>query len=427
MAYYDDRVIDTMISQSGPNKLTVQEELAVIRRGVADIFPDEELLSKLERSRAEGRPLRVKLGVDPTASELHLGHLIPVLKLRQFQQLGHQVVLIIGDYTATLGDPTDRNKARPQLSHEEVLTNSQGYTDALFRFLDRERTEVVYNGDWFADMGFQDVIDLMSRMTLARMLEREDFQNRYANELPISLHELIYPLMQGYDSVKVRADIELGGTDQKFNILVGRDLQREAGQEPQIGVCNPILLGLDGKEKMSKSLGNTIDLADSPADMYGKTMSIPDEIMLDYYELVTEVSIEDLESLRTGLDAGTVHPRDAKRRLAREIVTRFHDADGAAAAEQHFDRVHVERDVPSDMPTVTLSRSALEDGRIWIARLLVEAGLAGGTSEARRLVSQGGVRLDGDVVEDPGLDWQATSGVVVQVGRRRFARVDVTD
>lgn len=410
-----------------PTELTLDEELALLRHGAADIFPEDELKEKLTRSRAEGRPLRVKLGVDPTSSDLHLGHLIPVLKLQQFQRLGHTAVLIIGDYTATVGDPTGRNKARPQLSHEEVLANAKGYTELLFRFLDPEKTEVVRNGDWFRRMGFHDVIGLLSRMTLARMLEREDFQSRWSNELPISLHELVYPLMQGHDSVEVRADIELGGTDQKFNILVGRDMQREAGLEPQVGVCYPILIGLDGKEKMSKTAGNYIALEDSPEEMYGKTMSIPDELMMDYYELVTTVSIDELASIRAALDGGTLHPRDAKRRLAREIVSRFHDPEAAAGAEAHFDRVHVAREMPEDMPVVTLRRGELEEGRIWIARLLVDAGLTGGTSEARRLILQGGVRIDGDVVEDASLDWEPVSGAVLQVGRRRFARVDVLD
>src|SRR5690625_1600917 len=325
-----------MAVDGASNKLTLEEELALIRHGTADIFPEEELEAKLKKARAEGRPLRVKLGVDPTSSDLHLGHLIPVLKLQQFQQLGHTAVLIIGDYTATVGDPSGRNKARPQLSHEEVLTNAKDYTNILFRFLDPDRTEVVYNGEWFQRMGFQDVIRLLSRMTLARMLEREDFQNRYANELPISLHELVYPLMQGHDSVEVRADIELGGTDQKFNILVGRDMQREAGLEPQVGVCYPILIGLDGKEKMSKTAGNTIALEDSPRDMYGKTMSIPDDLMIDYFELITTVAIDELAQIRAELEAGALHPRDAKRRLAREIVRRFYDDEAARDAEAHF-------------------------------------------------------------------------------------------
>lgn len=408
-------------------RISLEEELALIRRGAEDIFPEDELVDKLKRSREEGRPLRVKLGVDPTASDLHVGHLIPVLKLRRFQELGHQAVLIIGDYTATVGDPTDQNKARPVLTHEQTLANAASYTKLLFRILDESRTEVVYNGDWFSKMTFADVIKLLSNMTVARMLEREDFQKRYKSELPISLHELVYPLMQGYDSVQVRSDVELGGTDQKFNILVGRDLQREAGMEPQVGVCNPILLGLDGKEKMSKSLGNYIALADTPEDMYGKTMSIPDDLMMQYYELLTDVSLDEMEQLQTGLADGTIHPRDAKRRLAREVVTRFHSAEAARAGEEHFDKVHRQREIPEDIPEVTLNAAQLENGRIWIVRLLVDAKLAGSNSEARRLIQQGGVRLDGEVVDDPSTDWEALSGTVVQVGRRRFARILLDD
>lgn len=417
----------TELRRSVIETVSLEEELALIRRGAEDIFPEEELVDKLKRSRAEGRPLRVKLGVDPTASDLHIGHMIPVLKLQQFQKLGHQAVLIIGDYTATVGDPTDRNKARPQLSHEQTLANAADYTKHFFRFLDPNLTEVVHNGDWFSKMTFADVIGLLSRMTLARMLEREDFQNRWKSELPISLHELVYPLMQGYDSVQVRADIELGGTDQKFNILVGRDMQKEAGLEPQVGVCNPILLGLDGKEKMSKSFGNYIGLADSADDMYGKTMSIPDDLMMQYYELVTTVSLDELEQIRKGLADGSLHPRDAKRRLARELVVRFHSEEAARVAEEQFDKVHRQREIPDDVPEFVLAASELEDGRIWIVRLLVETKLAQSNSEARRLISQGGVRIDGEVVNDPSVDWTPVSGAVVQVGRRRFARIVVTD
>lgn len=417
----------TELRRSVIQRVSLEEELALIRRGAEDIFPEEELVDKLKRSRAEERPLRVKLGVDPTASELHLGHLIPVLKLAQFQQLGHQAVLIIGDYTAMVGDPTNRNKARPQLTHEQTLANAADYTKHFFRFLDPSLTEVVHNGQWFGKMTFADVIGLMSRMTLARMLEREDFQLRWKSELPISLHELVYPLMQGYDSLQVRADIELGGTDQKFNILVGRDLQKEAGQEPQVGVCNPILIGLDGKEKMSKTAGNYIALADSADDMYGKTMSIPDQLMMQYFELITTVSLQELERLRQGLSDGSIHPRDAKRQLAREIVKRFHSEEAAWAAEEQFDKVHRQREIPDDVPEFVLQPGVLEAGRIWIVRLLVEAGLAPSNSEARRLIVQGGVRLDGEVVSDPAFDWEPKSGTVVQVGRRRFARIVVAD
>lgn len=401
-------------------QLSVEEEVELLSRGAEEIFPAGELEKKIRQARAEGRPLRVKLGVDPTATDLHLGHVIPVLKLRQFQDLGHQAVLIIGDYTATVGDPSGRNKARPQLSHEEVLANAVTYTDQLFRILDGSKTEVVYNGTWFSKMTFQDVIRLLSRMTLARMLEREDFANRMREQLPISLHELMYPLMQGYDSAMVRADVELGGIDQKFNILVGRDIQKEMGQEPQVGLCNPILLGTDGNEKMSKSLGNTIGLQDSPQDMFGKTMSIPDHLMRMYFELITEVPLSEIDALLTGIEKGTHHPRDVKRRLASEIVKRFHGEAAAKEAAEEFDRVFARQELPSEMPEVWITP---EPEGIRIIHLVVQAGLAPSNSEARRLVEQGGVRIDDEVVRDIEYRWPARDGAVLRVGRRRFARV----
>lgn len=403
--------------------ISFQEELELIRRGAADIFPEGELEKKLMRARQEGRPLRVKLGVDPTASDLHLGHMIPILKLKQFQDLGHHVILIIGDYTATVGDPSGRNKARPQLSHEEVLEHARHYEEQVFRILDRERTEVVRNGDWFSRLSFADVIRLLSNMTVARMLEREDFAKRFDAQSPISLHELVYPLMQGYDSVVIRADIELGGTDQKFNILVGRDLQERAGLEPQVGICNPILLGTDGKEKMSKSLGNTIPLGAPPQDMYGKTMSIPDDLMWMYYELITEVPLTEIASMKAGIEAGTLHPKEVKQRLAREIVARFYDAERAREAEAHFERVVAAGEIPEDVPEHVVDAAALKGGRLWIVRLLVDAGLAASNGEARRLIAQGGVKINGQTMTDPGLDWLVEDGAVVQVGKRKFARV----
>lgn len=406
-----------------PPAISIEEELAIIRRGAEDIFPEGELEEKVKKARRERRPLRVKLGVDPTASDLHLGHMIPILKLKQFQDLGHQVVLIIGDYTATVGDPSGRNKARPQLTHEQVLEHAKEYEAQVFRILDRERTEVVRNGEWLSRLSFADVIQLLSQMTLARMIEREDFANRLRSQTPIGLHELIYPLMQGYDSVMIQADIELGGTDQKFNILVGRDLQRERGMEPQVGICNPLLLGVDGREKMSKSLGNTIPISAPPHDMYGKTMSIPDELMWMYYELITEVPLEEIDSLRKGVESGKLHPKPVKQRLAREIVTRFYDAEKAQAAEAHFERVVVSGDIPEEVPEYRIPGDALSDGKIWIVRLMVDAGLAPSNGEARRLVSQGGVKIDGETVTDPNLDWAPKDGAVLQVGKRRFIRV----
>lgn len=404
-------------------KLTVEEEVALLARGAEDIFPEGELEKKVRQARKEGRPLRVKLGVDPTATDLHLGHLIPVLKMRQFQDLGHQAVLIIGDYTATVGDPSGRNKARPQLTHAEVLENAKTYTDQLFQILDGSKTEVVYNGDWFSKMGFQDVIQLLAKMTLARMLEREDFGSRMREQTPISLHELVYPLMQGYDSAMVRADVELGGTDQKFNILVGRDIQREFDQSPQVGLCNPILLGIDGTEKMSKSIGNTIGLNDSPSEMFGKTMSIPDDLMRLYFEQITPIGLTEIDALLDGIADGTNHPRDVKRRLATEVVRRFHGEGEAEEAAQEFARVFAQQELPADMPEIVLRSTDLDQGRIWIVRLIVQAGFADSNAEARRLVKQGAVKIDEKGIAEDAYDWLAEEDAVLRVGRRRFARI----
>ena len=403
--------------------LSLEEELALITRGTEEIFPEEELVEKLKKARREKRPLKVKLGVDPTGTDLHLGHLIPVLKLKQFQDLGHEAILIIGDYTAMVGDPSGRNKTRPQLTHQQVLENCRTYQQQVFRILDPAKTKVVYNGDWFGKMTFQDVIRLMSQMTLARMLEREDFANRLQNQLPISLHEMIYPLMQGYDSVAIDADVELGGIDQKFNIVVGRELQRTMRLEPQGGACNPILIGLDGKEKMSKSLGNYIGIDEPAYEMYGKTMSIPDELMMMYFELITDLPIAELRAMEQQMQKGELHPMEAKRLLAREIVARFHSAAAAQEAEAEFDRVFKENQIPDDIPEVLLTQEDLEDGRIWLVRLLVKAGLVKSNGEGRRSIQQGGVRINGEVVDDVDLDWEAEPGAVIQIGKRRFARV----
>ncbi len=403
--------------------ISVEEELELLCRGAEDVFPEGELEKKLRRARSEGKPLRVKLGVDPTGADLHLGHMIPILKLRQFQELGHQAVLIIGDYTATVGDPSGRNKARPQLSHAQVLENASTYKDQVFRILDPEKTEVVFNGDWFKEMAFSDVIRLLASMTVARMMEREDFANRYRAQTPISLHELVYPLMQGYDSVMIEADVELGATDQKFNILVGRDLQRERGMEPQVGVCNPVLIGLDGTEKMSKSLNNYIGLNDPPEEMFGKTMSIPDDLMWMYFELITQTPIAEIASLRSGVEEGALHPKEVKKRLARAVVERFYTSDDADRAEQHFDRVIGQGEAPEDMPEAVIDRSELKDGKIWIVKLAVSANLASSNGEARRLIEQGGVRINGETVESANLDWAPEDGAVLQVGRRKFVRI----
>lgn len=407
------------------NNLTIEEEVALLTRGCEEVFPEGELMKKVATARKENRPLRVKLGVDPTATDLHLGHLIPALKLRVFQDLGHQAVLIIGDYTATVGDPSGQNKERPQLDHETVLKNAATYRDQLFRVLDSERTEIVYNGKWFSAMEFHDVIRLLSQTTVARMLEREDFAERMKKERPISLHELVYPLMQGYDSAMVRADVELGGIDQKFNILVGRDIQRSMGMEPQVGVCNPILLGTDGHEKMSKSLGNTIGLTDAPDDMFGKVMSIPDDLMPMYFEQITQLSTEQINQIMKDVSTGVLHPRDAKRTLARNIVERFYSADVAQQADDQFMQVFSKGELPEELQEVKINGSQLENGKIWIVRLIVVAGFASTNGEARRFVQQGAVKLDGVAVTDPTLDCAVEDGMILQVGRRRLAKVRI--
>lgn len=404
-------------------QISPEEALAAIRRGTEEIFPEEELLEKLKERHREGRPLRVKLGIDPTASDLHLGHLIPVLKLKVFQELGHQAVLIIGDYTATVGDPTGRNEARPPLSHQEVLANARDYTRRIFEILDPKRTEVRWNGEWFGSMTFNDVLWLLSQMTLARMLEREDFQKRYKSQLPISLHEMVYPLMQGYDSVMVQADVELGGIDQKFNIAVGRDLQRARGMAPQVGVCNPLLLGTDGHEKMSKSLGNTIPWDAAPEEKFGKLMSIPDPLIWPYLELLTQVPMDEVNAWRAGVEEGSLHPKEAKKRLAREVVRRLHGDQAAQAAEAHFDQVFTRRELPDEMPELQLAAQDAPGGEIWPVALVVQAGLAASNSEARRLITQGAVKLDGQTVTDPGQNVTVADGMVLQVGRRRFVRL----
>jgi tyrosyl-tRNA synthetase len=398
---------------------SIDEQLKAIRRGAVQVFPEEELVEKLKRSAAENRPLRVKLGIDPTSSDIHLGHTVPLRKIRAFQDLGHLAVLIIGNYTACVGDPSGQNKTRPQLKAQEVEENAATYLAQVAKVLDMNRVEITRNGDWFSRMTFLDVLSLASKGTVARTLERDDFAGRYKAGTPIYLHEMIYPLMQGYDSVMVNADVEVGGTDQTFNLLVGRDLMRDRDMEPQVIVTMPIIEGLDGTMKMSKSLGNTIGVTDAPAEMFGKVMSIPDALMRKYYELLTKVPMDEVEVLLSH----ATHPRDAKVRLAKEIVATYYNAASAEAAAEEFKRRFVEKETPEDVPSVDLARSKLKDGKIWIAKLIAELKLAGSTSEARRLVSQGGVSIDGRRAGDVDAQIEARDGMIVQVGKRKFARV----
>ncbi|MDG6026042.1 MAG: tyrosine--tRNA ligase [Candidatus Brocadia sp.] len=397
----------------------VDEQLEVLLRGAVDIVTKEELVKKLKRSQAENKPLRVKLGLDPTAPDIHIGNAIPIHKLQAFQSLGHTAILIIGDYTATVGDPSGVNKTRPMITYEKVLENARTYLSQAGKILDLKRTEVIYNSEWFKKMTFHDVIQLTAKMTVARMMERDDFTKRYNAGIPISVHEFIYPLMQGYDSIMVKSDIELGGTDQLFSLLVGRDLQRDAGVEPQVALTTPLLEGIDGNKKMSKSLGNYIGVTESPREMFGKAMSIPDNLMRKYFELATDLHANEINKL---LDAHT-HPRVAKAALAKAMILRYHYAEEAEAAAAEFDRVFKEHELPDKIPDIEISGSELADGKIWIAKLIVLCGFAATNSEARRLVQQGGVSINNGSINDPTLNIELQPGIILKVGKRRFARI----
>ncbi len=406
-------------------ELSIEEQVALIRRGTAEIISEAELAQKLETAKTQQRPLRIKLGLDPTAPDIHLGIAVVLHKLRQFQDLGHEVILIIGDFTATIGDPSGKSKTRPQLTAEEVKRNAKTYSDQYCMILDEDKTRVVFNSEWLDKMSFADVIKLSAQTTVARILERDDFTNRIQVGASIGMHELLYPICQGYDSVVLEADIEMGGTDQKFNILMGRDLQRAHGQEPQVTLLMPLLVGLDGVKKMSKSLGNYVGIYEPPAEMYAKLMSLPDELMFTYFELATAVPLDEVRTLEAQLASGTLHPKTVKQQLAREIVTIYRNSDAAHTAEAEFDRVHRDRQLPDDLPEVVIPPSSLTDGKIWIVDLMQQAGLAKSSSDARRLIQQGGVRLNGDRIKDPVLEVSLRGGAILQVGKRRFAKLTI--
>lgn len=403
----------------------VSRQLQVLRSGAAEIIPEEELEAKLARSAREGRPLRVKLGIDPSTPDLHLGHAVVIGTLRRFQDLGHTAVLIVGDFTGRVGDPTGQSETRPMLTPEALEANAQTYLDQADKVLDLERAEVRRNGEWLAGLRFADVARLASGLTVARLLERADFSERYKEGRPISLAEFLYPLMQGYDSVAVEADVELGGTDQTFNLLVGRDIQRAHGQEPQVAFTVPLLPGTDGVRKMSKTFGNHVGLTEPPEEQFGKTMSIPDGLISGWFRLCTGLGPDELDSVERGLADGTLHPAEQKRRLAAEIVTRYHGAEAARDAAERFDRVHRQHELPGDVPESRVPAEAVLDGRVWLPRLLSATGLASSNADAKRLIEQGGVRIDGEVVGDPDAEFDPSdlTGRVVQVGRRRFVRL----
>jgi len=396
--------------------LSAEEQLHIIESGVAELVPAADLRKKLDRNR----PLRVKLGVDPTAPDLHLGHAVPLRKLRQFQDLGHTVVLIIGDFTALIGDPSGRNTTRPPLSREQIDANAQTYVDQAFKILDPDKTELRRNSEWLEPLGFADLLRLTSLFTVARIMERDDFAKRYREQKSISLHEFLYPMAQAYDSVAIEADVELGGTDQLFNLLAGRELMEKSAMEPQVALTMPLLEGTDGVQKMSKSYGNYIGLTDEPADMFGKVMSIPDPLMIKYFRLCTPVSVDDVDALEAEYAAGAVHPNALKRRLAREIVALYHGDDAATRAEESFDHVFKARLTPEDVADVEVD---LTD-EVYVPGLLVDLGLAPSAGEGRRLIDGGGVKVDGVTLEPRLYNYARArlEGLVVQVGKRRFAR-----
>ncbi|QEH45861.1 tyrosine--tRNA ligase [Aggregatibacter actinomycetemcomitans] len=387
--------------------------LAELKRGVDEILSEQDLIEKLK----ENRPLRVKLGADPTAPDIHLGHTVVLNKLRQFQNFGHEVIFLIGDFTSMVGDPSGKNTTRPPLSREDVLRNAETYKQQIYKILDPQKTRIVFNSDWLGKLGTEGMIRLASNYTVARMLERDDFKKRFSNNQPIAIHEFIYPLLQGQDSVALEADVELGGTDQKFNLLVGRELQKSAGQKPQVAITLPLLVGLDGEKKMSKSLGNYIGVTDAPSEMFGKIMSISDDLMWDWYNLLSFRPLTEIIQLKEDVANGK-NPRDVKVLLAKEIIARFHNEADADAAEQEFINRFQKGAMPDDMPEFTF------EGEIGLANLLKDAGLVASTSEANRMVQQGGVKIDGEKVDDAKLII-TTSTAVYQVGKRKFAKVTV--
>jgi tyrosyl-tRNA synthetase len=396
----------------------IKQQIAELTRGTDEVLPEDGLAARL----GKGRPLIVKAGFDPTAPDLHIGHTVLINKMRQFQEFGHEVVFLIGDFTGMIGDPSGKNATRPPLSPEQISENAKTYEAQIYKILDQGRTRIEFNSTWMGDMDAAGLVRLASHHTVARMLERDDFRKRYEGGQPISIHEFLYPIVQGYDSVALRADVELGGTDQKFNLLVGRQLQQDYGQEPQVVMTTPLLEGLDGVQKMSKSLGNYVGITEPPGEMFGKLMSVSDDLMWRYFEVLSFRSLEDIAALRKRVEDG-MNPRDAKFELALEIVARFHDPRAAEAAKQEFISRFREGAMPEDMPELTL---AAEDGTLGIAHLLKGAGLVSSTSEAFRMIKQGAVRIDGERVEDRSLTIDSGSTNVYQVGRRRFARVSLT-
>ncbi len=397
----------------------VNEQMDLIKRGAFEIIPEDELVKKLESSLKKNIPLNIKLGCDPSRPDLHIGHSVVLRKLAQFQELGHQAILIIGDFTGMIGDPSGRNVTRPSLSLEETRQNGVTYFEQASKILQKEKTKIVYNSEWLGKMSFEDVIRLASKYTVARMLERDDFTKRYKGGEPISLHELLYPLAQAMDSVAIKSDVELGGTDQKFNLLVGRDIQREFGVEPQVILTMPLLVGTDGVEKMSKSYNNYVGISDTPGEMFGKTLSIPDKLIYTYFELATDIPNQELSGIRNQLDEQRVNPRDLKRYLAKVLIRMYHSREASEEAEVEFDKIFIQKEVPDDIPEIKLD----DNSGIGILELIVKVNFASSKGEARRLVSQGGVSVDGEKIDDINAQITLDKPKVLKVGKRKFIKI----
>jgi tyrosyl-tRNA synthetase len=397
---------------------SLNEQMDLIKRGTVEILPEEELIKKIEKSIIKNKPMIIKQGFDPTAPDIHLGHTVGIRKLRHFQELGHQVVVIIGDYTAMVGDPSEKNSTRPRLSHEKVMEHAQTYQEQFFKILDKEQTHIRFNGDWFSKMTFEEIMGLASKFTVARMLERDDFANRYKNQLPISIHEFFYPLMQGYDSVVIQADVELGATEQKFNLVIGRQIQKEFKQETQVVLTLPVLEGLDGKQRMSKSLGNYIGIDEPGKEIYGKVMSIPDELIYRYFELISDVDSVELHNIKQQLENPDINPRDVKKYLARTIVRMYHSKEEALYAEKEFENVFVKKDIPDDIPEMKIDAAEMR-----IDDLIVFTKTAESKGRARRLVTGGGVSISGDKITDPFTMISLKDGQILKVGKRKFVKI----
>jgi tyrosyl-tRNA synthetase len=396
----------------------VNEQMEVIREGAVEIIPEDELIRKLEKSGKENKPLIVKLGCDPSRPDLHIGHSVVLNKLRQFQDFGHKAVLIVGDYTGMIGDPSGKKKTRPQLSFEETRLNGQSYFDQAGKILDIDKARVVYNSDWLSKLDLKEVINLLSKFTVQRILERDDFTNRIKDQTEISLHELLYPIMQGYDSYAIDSDVELGGTDQKFNNLVGRDVQKRFGKEQQVVITMPLIEGTDGYEKMSKSLDNSIGITEEPKNIFGKTMSIPDVLIYKYFQLVTKLSKDELSEVKRGLESGEYNPRDAKRRLGRELVKLYYDEETAERTIEEFDKIFIKKEIPDEIPEVRL-----EDETMRLVELLTSTNLSESKTNARKLIEQGAVTIDSKKHTDINSVVEILNGMVIKVGKRKFLRI----